>query len=624
MKEGNQLLLSKDQSNAINHIENPALVLAVPGAGKTTVLIHRTYNLIENLKINPLNILSITFSKASALDMKNRFTSVFPNINSKDIHFSTIHAFCYRLISEYSYRNNIKYQLIEDSKGVNKFVLLKNIYLNVNKSYITEEKLESLINSIGYIKNMMLSVDEFLKLYKIDILNFKDIFNKYEIYKTDNNLLDFDDMLTISWEILNKDFYLLNKYRERYKFIQVDEGQDTSKLQLEIIKLIAFPKNNLFIVADDDQSIYGFRGAYPKGLLDFNSQFKDGKIFFMEENYRSSSNIVTICNKFIKTNSLRYEKDIFTLNPNMEPINIVKVKTLSDEYDYLIDELKDKDLRDTSILYRNNLSSIGLMEVLSKNNIPFFTQDKKLKFFNHWVIKDIIDFISFSRNPEDIELFEKFYYKMKGYISKKQINYAKTLNKDFNVFDRIMDFPDIKQYHKRNIRNLKIDFKKLSTLNVEDAIEFIEHNLEYGAYLKDNSIKFGYVYDNLSTLLFYLKMISSECNSVDALIEKLDFLEELCTNSHKGREGVNLSTIHGAKGLEFENVYMVDLIDGDFPSANSIDDFKNGKIDNLEEERRLFYVGMTRAKKHLTLLTMKSINGNVKEPSRFVTELENL
>nr|WP_300001878.1 ATP-dependent helicase [Tissierella sp.] len=618
------MLLSKDQSKAINHIESPALVLAVPGAGKTTVLIHRTYNLIENLKVNPLEILSITFSKASALDMKNRFESVFPDVNSRNINFSTIHAFCYKLISEYSYRTGTNYKLIEDNDGMNKFNLLKNLYLNINKTYITEEKLESLINSIGFIKNMMMTVDEFLKIYKIDILNFKIIYNKYETYKRDNNLLDFDDMLSISWEILNRDPYILNKYRQKYRFIQVDEGQDTSKLQLEIIKLIAFPKNNLFIVADDDQSIYGFRGAYPKGLLDFKQQFDNGKIFFMEENYRSSNNIVSICNNFIKTNKLRYKKNIFTLNPSLEPINIVKVKTLADQYDYLIEELKDKDLEQTSILYRNNLSSIGLMEILSKNNIPFFTQDKKLKFFNHWVIKDIINFISFAQNPEDIDSFEQFYYKMKGYISKKQINYAKTLNKDFNVFDRIMDFPGIKQYHKRNVRNLKSDFAKLARLNIEDAIDFIEDQLEYGAYLKDNSIKFGYVYDNLSTLLFYLKMISSGCSTLDDLVEKLDRLEDLCKNSHKNREGINLSTIHGAKGLEFENVYMVDLIDGDFPSANSIDDFEEGRIDNLEEERRLFYVGMTRAKKHLTLLTMKSINGSRKEASRFMTELENL
>ena len=618
------MLLSKDQRNAIKHTKNPALVLAVPGAGKTTVLIHRTYNLIHNLNIDPLNILSITFSRASALDMKDRFINTFPDIDSRNINFSTIHAFCYRLISEYSYRNNIKYKLIENNKEINKFALLKQIYLNINKTYITEEKLESLINSIGYIKNMMLTVEEFLEEYKLDINNFKSIFNRYEVYKRDNNLLDFDDMLTISWEILNRDIYLLNKYRDKYEFIQVDEGQDTSKIQFEIIKLLSLPKNNLFIVADDDQSIYGFRGAYPKGLLDFNRHYKDGKIYFKEENYRSSSNIVTISNNFIKSNSLRYNKNIYTLNPSIEPINIVKLRTLEDQYDYLIKDLEDKNIQDTSILYRNNLSSIGLMEVLSNKKIPFYTQDKTLKFFNHWIIKDIIDFINFSKNPEDLDLFENFYYKMKGYISKKQINYAKTLNKNLNVFQRIIDFPGLKEFQKRNMKNLKLDFKKLSRLNVEDAIYFIENTLDYGDFLKDNSTKFGYVYDNLSTILFYLKMISKDCEDLDSFLKKLNKLEKLCRNSSKDKQGINLSTIHGAKGLEYENVYIVDLTDGDFPSASSIEDFNKGNIENLEEERRLFYVGMTRAKKTLTLLTAKSINGNLKEASRFIKELEGL
>lgn len=612
------------QIQAISHVENPALVLAVPGAGKTTVLIHRTNNLISNLNIDPLNILSITFSKSSALDMKDRFTRTFPDTNSKNLRFSTIHAFCYGLIREYSFMNNIQYTLIEASKDVNKFSLLKQIYFSVNNDYINEEKLESLINSIGYIKNMMLDVDDFLDKNKININNFKTIFNKYEDYKSKNRLIDFDDMLTMTFGILKNNNYLLDKYREKYKYIQVDEGQDTSRIQLEIIKLIAYPKNNLFIVADDDQSIYGFRGAYPEGLLDFNKQFKDGKIYFMEENYRSSHNIVETSNKFIKTNLSRYKKDIFTSNPSIEPINIVKVRTLQDQYDYLVEDLEGKDLCDTCILYRNNLSSIGLIEVLSNSSKDFYTQDKNLKFFNHWIIGDIINFINFSKDPSDINLFEKFYYKMKGYISKKQLNYARTLNKNQNVFDRILDFPGIKHYHKRNVKNLKFDFKKLSRLNIEEAISFIEYNLEYGDFLKDNSIKFGYVYDNLSTILFYLKMISSDCQDLDGLIQKLNYLKKLCKDSSENDEGIYLSTIHGAKGLEFENVYIIDLIDGDFPSATSIDEYERGYIEKLEEERRLFYVGMTRAKKNLTLLTMKSINGNPKDPSLFIRELQSL
>ena len=291
--------LSNEQLNSINHIDGPALILAVPGAGKTTVLIHRTYNLINNYNVHPDKILSITFSKASAVDMKNRFKQVYPNLSNLEIHFSTIHAFCFGLIREFAYMNNSQYRLIEDEKNqINKYSLLKKIYLGVNNNHITEEKLDTLLNVMGYIKNMMLEVDAFIKENKVDIENLKTIYKQYENYKRRNKLIDFDDMLTISLEILKSNKYLLEKYRNKYDYIQVDEGQDTSKVQFELIKILAYPKNNLVIVADDDQSIYGFRGAYPKGLLNFNKHFKDGKIYFMEKNYRSSKNIVSICKRY--------------------------------------------------------------------------------------------------------------------------------------------------------------------------------------------------------------------------------------------------------------------------------------------------------------------------------------
>ena len=206
---------------------------------------------------------------------------------------------------------------------------------------------------------MLITPEEFLRQFKVDIRNFKEIYCEYESYKKSNRLLDFDDMLTLSLDILNKDKHLLNKYRNKYEYIQVDEGQDVSKTQMEIIKTLSYPKNNLFIVADDDQSIYSFRGAYPKGLFEFRKIYKDCKIFYMEQNYRSSNNIVSVCNKFIKKNTLRYDKNIFTENPFLEPINIVKVKSKEDQYLFIIEELKKHEKRhDIAILYRNNLSSI--------------------------------------------------------------------------------------------------------------------------------------------------------------------------------------------------------------------------------------------------------------------------
>ena len=615
--------LSKEQELAAQHINGPALILAVPGAGKTTVLIHRTVDLILNRNIRPDRILSITFSRASARDMKRRFNENYKDITSIPISFSTIHSFCFNLIREYAYINNLKFTLIEGDKApVNKFTLIKQIYLRTNKSHITEEKLESLINAIGYIKNMMITVDEFIEEKKPGIDGFKIIFDEYEKYKRDNNLIDFDDMLSITLNVLNKNKFILEKYRKKYDFIQLDEGQDTSKIQMEILKCIAYPKNNLFVVADDDQSIYGFRGSDPKGLLNFKDIYPEGKIFFMEKNYRSSKNIVSVCNKFISSNTLRYDKTISTDNNFLEPINIVKVKSILDQYNYIIKDIKGRDLDNSAILYRNNLSSIGIIDFLEKNNISFYMRDVKVRFFNHWLVQDIINFIEFSQDTSKISIYEKIYYKKKGYISKKQLNYAKTLNYKWSVFDRIMKYPDIPIYYKSTLRELSSDFAKLSKLKPFDAISYIEYNLEYEKYLKENSIKFGYTFDSLKTILYYLKQIAKETDDLEGLIYRLKYLESLCLNSRDVKEGLTLSTIHSAKGLEFDRVYIVDLVDGHFPSSSSIDLHQKDMIEDLEEERRLFYVGMSRAKYHLSLISVNNLGNQIVSPSRFLDELQ--
>lgn len=616
--------LSEEQKKAISHIKGPALVLAVPGAGKTTVLIHRTANLILNEGISPEKILSITFSRASARDMKERFNNLYGDITNIPVHFSTIHSFAYKLIRDYAYRKRQRYILIEDmKKKLNKVQLLKNIYFSINNDYITEEKLESIINSIGYIKNMLITPDEYVSQFKVDTNNFLEIFNAYESYKKNNSLIDFDDMLTLALDILQEDKYLLEKYRSRYEYIQVDEGQDTSKVQLEIIRTLAHPKNNLFIVADDDQSIYGFRGAYPEGLFQFNKVYKDGKIYYMEENYRSTKNIVNICNRFIKKNTLRFNKDIFTKNPYIEPIKLVKVKNLEEQYTYLMDQLEGiVDYRNTAILYRNNLSAIGIMEALERKGIPFYIKDFKIKFFDHWLVQDIIDFFLLAQDNSNILAFERIYYKMNGFISKVQLNSIKALHYEDSVFDRLLSLPGLNDFYKKNFLSLKLNFKKLSKLKPYEGIDLIEKNLGYGDYLKESHMRFGYSMDSLEIILNYLKIIASNTMDLNGFLARLKYLEYLCSHSKDNREGLTLSTIHSAKGLEFDRVYMIDLIDGEFPNGSSIDSFNKGDIAPLEEERRLFYVGMTRAKSYLTLITYINKNNKEVKPSRFLLELE--
>ncbi|SDZ04187.1 DNA helicase-2 / ATP-dependent DNA helicase PcrA [Proteiniborus ethanoligenes] len=618
--------LNKQQKQAVLHKNGPAIVLAVPGAGKTTVLISRTANLILNHNINPENILSITFSKAAARDMKDRFSSIFGQGIGSKANFSTIHSFAYSIIRDYACIAKKSYRLIEgESSSTNKTLILREIYRTVNNSFLNEDKLEELLSHISYIKNMMLKIDDFIKANNTSFNNFSEIYNLYESYKKEHNYIDFDDMLTLSYEILKSNSKLLNKYRDKYEYVQVDEGQDTSKIQNEIIKAIVSPKNNLFIVADDDQSIYGFRGAVPEELLDFKSIYPNTKMFYMEENYRSSKNIVYICNEFIKKNTSRYIKNLITSNSNNRPITIVKVKDQYQQYKYIIENISKKQcFYNSAILYRNNISLIGMVEGLIRHNIPFYVRDSKMSFFNHWVLKDIVAFLEVALEPKNSLAFEKIYYKMNRYISKDSISYVLKANMSHSVFDILLEYPGFQYFQLDRIRSLKREFKSLSRKNPYEGISFIEKELEYANYLRDNCKSLGYSYESIKAIISNIKIIAKETKTIQEFLEKLNNMQRAIEDSryNKGKNAVYLSTIHSAKGLEFEEIYMIDLVDGDFPSQASIEAFEEGNYKLLEEERRLFYVGMTRAKTVLDIITLSTMNNEEVQNSRFVKELE--
>lgn len=609
-------MLTNQQKNAIDHHLGPALILAVPGAGKTTVLIHRTANLITKYKINPKKILSITFSRASANDMKSRFSNSFEDING--VSFSTIHSFCFNLIRNYARKTQQVFTMVEDSSNeFNKYSILKEIYLKVNNSYINEDAMESLINYIGYVKNMMISPN---KLKPRDIPNFEEIYHEYQSIKQQNNFIDFDDMLTMSYDILTSNPDILNYYRSLYDFIQLDEGQDTSLIQIEIIKLLAYPRNNLFIVADDDQSIYGFRGAYPDALLQFKDIYPLAKIFFMEENFRSSENIVLASNNLITNNLQRFKKNIFTSNEKFEPVKLIKLEKIEDQYKYIVDEIAANDNRNYAILYRNNISAIGLVNELSKKNLDFQIKDRNLKFFNHWVLQDIINFLKFSEDTSNINIYEKIYYKKKGYISRKHLDYARKLNPDSSIFTRVKDFPDIKFFYVKVLNELEADFAMINRLPPEEAIKYIKYDLKYLDYLKEFSDKFGHSFSNLSLILKFLELISKDLETKEELFDRLNYLKSKCYNSNS--DNIILSTIHSSKGLEYDNVFMIDLVDGDFPSLNSIDEAENNDdFKFIEEERRLFYVAMTRAKYNLTMFAIDMVDSSKVDSSRFIQDI---
>ena len=513
---------SKEQSAAMSHGDGPALVLAVPGAGKTTVLIHRTNNLIMNCGVKQEQILSITFSRASASDMAYRYKKTF-NSSQMPI-FSTIHAFCFGIVRDFSKSSGKSFHLIEDENG--KFNIVRDLYEKINRYQITEEKLESFFSHTGYIKNMMMEAKDYLSEKSIDVEGFNEIFEAYEEFKKQNRLIDFDDMLGIAYRLLLRHPKLLNHYREKFPYIQLDEGQDTSRLQLTILRLLAYPKNNLFIVADDDQSIYGFRGAHPDGLLTFAEDYPDGKLYFMEDNYRSTQNIVSVSERFIGQNTGRYKKSVKTSNPSKEPVQILRFRTIGDQYKHLAEALKSSNsIKDAAILYRNNLSAVGVANALECSRIPFHVRDSRLKFFNHWLLADVLAFLNFAANPADKASFEMIYYKMKGYISKKMMLFAVSGSKDTQIFKKLRSYPGLPEFYKKQINELELDFRKLARFKPESAIKHIQDKLQYEAYLKENSQRSGYTYEYLKEMLFHLKSIAAGCHDTETLIDRLKHLE---------------------------------------------------------------------------------------------------
>ena len=628
LKQNFNISLNDQQISAVLHKDGPAIILAVPGAGKTTTLICRTANLIINHGIRPNDILSITFSKASANDMKHRFTKMFGDVTSENIHFSTIHSFAFTILRHYcnSKQSNLPVLIEGEDSPISKASLLKSIYFEVNQEYISEDRLEELSNVIGYIKNMLIDVKT-MKDDEFDIANLKEIITKYENVKRQKQYMDYDDLLVYAFKILKQSKLILNDIRNRYRYIQVDEGQDTSKIQHEIIKMIAAPNNNLFMVADDDQSIYGFRGAYPKFLLEFKQFYSTANVYYMEENYRSTMNIVSTANEFIKRNTQRYAKNLFANNEAGNKVNILSFNNEKDQFNHIINEIKKhRKLSDIAVLFRNNVSSIPLIDILDRNNISFYTRDKKMNFFNHWITQDIMAFIQLGLDDKDINSFEKVYYKMNLYISKDMLNYVKSNRDAYKkpVFDILLSSSQINQSQKENILRVKHFIRQIPKKDPLKAIQIIEQHISYKEYLQQSSKKNGCSVETANNILSTLKSIAASLEKAKDLINRIKEIKTIieAATKNRGKDVVTLSTIHSAKGLEFEEIYMIDLIDGLFPTYNSIDSYEKGKKEGLEEERRLFYVGITRGKRDVTLISINSKNGEKVITSRFVREVD--
>ena len=584
------------QLQAANHKNGPMLVLAIPGSGKTTVLLERIR--ILSKEIDQSKILNLTFSRIQANDMKKRF-------DSDKTNFMTIHAFCYLIIRNYLKRYNRQLNLIEDEKIYNKYNLVSEIYKQLNKKKMSKEDLNLFFQKISFMKNSLLDTSY---LDKVEISKVKEIYQTYERIKKEKHLLDFDDMQVYALELLN-DESLLRSIKNKYKYFQLDEGQDTSLLQFKILEKIVYPENNLLVVADDDQSIYSFRAADPKYLLNFKKIYKDAKIISLDTNHRSGKKIISLASSFISQNKNRYKKNYKINRDFNDQIKFKEFKNFSKEYDYIIKNLEDMN---TGILFRNNISAISLSSYLLDKNIDFSINSNILDFFESKIFTDMVSIIKFSEDFNNREIFTDIYYKISTYLSKEDIDTLNHKAINENIFD-FFENSDIEDYKKDALFNIEKKLRHIRKLDIEKKISFIYKSLSYNSYINMKSRKYMEETVNKDIYIESLRYFTKSCKSLDEVYEKIKILEK--KSKSLINTNISLTTIHSSKGLEYDKVFIIDLIKNEFPLIMDEENY----FERLEEERRIFYVGLTRARDSLYILTLKNRNNKKVYPSKFYT-----
>jgi len=613
------IVLNPQQEEAVLTIEGANLLLAVPGSGKTTVMILRIGNMLYNYGVDPREILALTFSKAAASDMKKRFLNIFGDRFIKELEFKTIHSFCYQVLKDYERLKDTKAFKVIDSNAH----IIKRIYLELNNEYIGEDVLGEITRKIAYCKNMM------LKKKGIDGISvvgcdFGEIYRAYESYKLENRLMDYDDMLVYSYHILRKNESILEGIKGRYRYINVDEAQDVSVIQHEIISLLVGSDGNIFMVGDEDQSIYGFRGAYPDALLNFEKSYTRGKVLLMQQNYRSTKSIVGSADRFIKQNKNRYCKNMFCKNVEGSKIKQLGLIDLKDQYGYIAELIREeKKGVSIGVLFRNNESVIPIIDTLLRENVSFSVRENRSGFFSHFVINDIRAYLDLAQDFSDIDAFERIYYKLDCFISKQMFDYVRN-NFKRSVFDTLLTVPNLYESNVKKIMDKRSEFLKLGSLKPGEVIDFIVKDMGYLDSINGLGKK-GYVKDVLLQKLDVLRCIASGVGSTygaDGIFERLGVLEEVMISSKSKGKEVTLSTIHSSKGLEFDKVILVDLVEGLFPSGESVKLKNDGSDSSLyEEEVRLFYVGITRARSEVLIIGSDRFNGRTVRMSRFVRYL---
>ncbi len=599
------------QLRAIAHLSGPMMVLAGPGSGKTSVIVERTAHMISEGKIPASSILVVTFSRAAAVEMKERFLK-FVGKDRSEVTFGTFHGIFYGILKA-AYHLSTANILSEEEK----YSILREMTERYGQEMAQEgDFIEELAKEISVVKGNCISADHYYASCCSDEI-FRDIFRGYRQALKAKRKLDFDDMILCCYELFTQRQDILDAWRKKFAYILVDEFQDINHLQYKILRMLAAPANNLFIVGDDDQSIYHFRGARPEIMLNFTKDYPKSETVLLNVNYRCSKNILHTAMRVIECNARRFKKQLDTPNEEGLPVTCREFDNPREEYMCVVAALKKRlehgeKLENTVILLRTNQEAEGLVNALMEYQVPFTMKEQLPNLFRHWISRTVLAYLEMAAGDRSRRNFLDVMNRPNRYISREALKNSQ------------IDFEELQEYYKDKdwmcdrIITLETHLRILSTLSPFAAINFIRKGMGFEEYLCEYA---QYRKIKPEELLEALDRIHESSRGMKTLAQWKIYIEEYTKKLNEQakkqkdyREGVTISTLHAVKGLEYDIVYILNVNEGSIPYRKAV------LAEAVEEERRLFYVGMTRAKKKLVLAYVKHQHEKEREPSRFLEE----
>ena len=607
--------LNHAQTEAVAHNKGPCMVLAGPGSGKTLTIAKRIEYLIMKHKVRPEEILVITFTKYAAWEMKNRTRSIC-GPSSYAVTFGTFHGIYYGIL-KWAYRLN-QSNLLSDEE---KYRILREILPGIDwdqEPEADEEKdyLQELAIEIGNVKNNCMDIEEYEPV-KYTTEKFRKLYRTYEETKKKYRKIDFEDMLIQCRDLFMKRPDILKKWQEKFQYILVDEFQDVNQAQYDVVRMLAAPQDNLFVVGDDDQSVYGFRGAKPGIMKEFMKDYPKARQILLDVNYRSSGYIVKGALRVIGNNKIRFEKKIEAFRKPDETVHVQEVKDPVQEAEYVLERIREYRKKGVSytemaVLYRTNVDARAMSELMTEYQIPFVMKEHLNNIYEHFIALDMISYLRLSQGEYDRKYFLQIANRPNRYLTRESM---KTGNVSYESLRRY--YRD-KDWMVDRIDQLEWDMKMICDKTPYAAIQYIRKRMGYDEFLKEYAAYRKISSEDLFAVLEEIWQNSKGYGTIKEWFEHIESYGKMLKEQNKKngeKEGVNLMTMHAAKGLEFDTVFVIEANEGSCPYK------KATANEEIEEERRLFYVAMTRAKRKLVISYVKEKNGKDLLPSRFVSEL---